>query len=103
MICFDPLHAQSTAVLQNTFGSRVCRHFFHLACVESLRNRECPLCRAEFALVQVVPHPTKNPRGFFTVLDVDGSASLSREEVIEGLKVTCDRASSMADRVNHVV
>ena len=77
-------------------GRRVCRHPFHMTCIDRPASvfaggrKCCSLCRLEFSSVVSLPSPVTNPRGFFECLDADRNGSLSREEVIDGLKATLD-------------
>uniref|UniRef100_A0A0G4H6Z1 Calmodulin n=1 Tax=Chromera velia CCMP2878 TaxID=1169474 RepID=A0A0G4H6Z1_9ALVE len=87
-ICFDELYKEPQAVL-TWRGRRCCQHVFHKRCVGDMRRarqKHCPLCRRDFDDTLDVPDPTKDPRGWFRVVDLDGNGKLDRKEVIEVLK-----------------
>jgi Ca2+-binding EF-hand superfamily protein len=56
--------------------------------MQDLVLKLCPLCRAPFTSCEVMPDPISLPSLWFHFIDVDGSGSLSREEIFEGLNMT---------------
>jgi len=84
-ICFDNLAQGSVSVL--TMGKRrVCRHFFHSKCVESLRHfghKSCPICRVAFNGSVQVPDIFTNPSGWFKFVDVEKRGTLTLQQILD--------------------
>jgi len=83
-ICFEPMHSDTGGVLTGRDKKRVCPHFFHHRCASDLLQRGngcCPLCRASFGAVLVVPKLETNPTDWFKVVDLNGDGGLSKNEL----------------------
>lgn len=61
---------------------RNCCYFFQ----QSLLQRLCPICRSNFHDTRIIPDPRSNQIEWFRAIDTDCSESLSRQEVVDGLK-----------------
>ncbi len=98
VVCFDPLPERPVGMLMchpagNTSRprERVCRHYFHLDCLEGLRKPWlCPLCRKPFSHIENVPilnlHDTRSADAWFAYFDRDHDGELTYDEIMEGLK-----------------
>ena len=91
-ICFEYLHEQPQGQLCCGPAQRAaCSHFFHHACALNLLNsntrisRQCPVCRASYDRVKLVPQLTADPDGWFAAVDTGGEGYLSRREVLNVL------------------
>jgi len=84
-ICCDILAQGSVSVL--TMGQRrVCRHFFHTKCVESLRHfgyNSCPICRVAFNGSIKVPDIFADPRRWFKFVDVEKRGTITLQQILE--------------------
>jgi len=84
-ICCANLAQGSVSVL--TMGqSRVCRHFFHTKCVESLRHfghNSCPICRVAFNGSVQVPDIFSNPSEWFKFVDVEKCGTLTLPQILD--------------------
>lgn len=93
VVCFDPLYSKEVCCLYDREGKRICRHYFHHECVTSVQTRyvrSCPVCRVEWTIATKLTNPLKDARAFFDMLDADHSGSLSKNEVLGGLKACLD-------------
>lgn len=84
-ICFEALCSDPCAVLCCSRGRRVCSHLLHSKCAALLHIKTCPLCRAEFSSIKVLPDLRADPHAWFSASDVLGDGRLSRSEVINVL------------------
>eukprot|EP01061_Rhynchopus_euleeides_P007009 TRINITY_DN1595_c0_g3_i1.p1 TRINITY_DN1595_c0_g3~~TRINITY_DN1595_c0_g3_i1.p1 ORF type:complete len:274 (+),score=68.19 TRINITY_DN1595_c0_g3_i1:117-938(+) len=108
-ICFDDLCASPLAVIITAERRRACSHYFHYECikdmcpfvtrgygmemeVEEQSNAElkCPMCRAKGARIVKMPDPVKDPRSWFYLVDVEHEGFLTKDNVRNILKATCD-------------
>lgn len=96
VICFDGLCTKPVVALYCADGKRSCRHYFHHDCLVGpeehvlMLRRDCPVCRAKWTTAVTVPSPLVDPRAFFDLIDVDSGGTLSKNEVLDGLKATVD-------------
>jgi len=86
-VCFESLFENGPTVL--IFKTkRVCRHFICKECAHDLvseKDFKCPLCRAEFRDIKILPDIRKNPKDWFYTCDTDSSGYLCREELQDAL------------------
>mmetsp|Transcript_37212 Transcript_37212/g.81808 ORF Transcript_37212/g.81808 Transcript_37212/m.81808 type:complete len:286 (+) Transcript_37212:231-1088(+) len=88
-ICFEKLHVAPCGVFLDESGRRVSPDYYNLeAAREWLRtgNGHCPMTRRPVSAVREVPDLSKDPDGWFEVVDLDGDGKLSRAEAISALK-----------------
>jgi Ca2+-binding EF-hand superfamily protein len=91
-ICFCPLSDETVAQVMVIRGDRMCRacpHLFHERCVSSWMDtgkRSCPNCRKDFSCLLRVPKPQVDPKAWFECIDENKDGSLTREEILHGLK-----------------
>eukprot|EP00662_Eupelagonemidae_sp_cell21_P049640 gene49640-56745_t len=81
---------------------RVCRHAFHLHCLEpALRATGgcCPTCRAGAGTAARVPTPEEDPGQWFALMDVDGEGVLTRVEVLDAVKSLVDADEGALDQL----
>ena len=90
---------------------QTCRHFFHYSCVEDHveylrtldeedgREKLCPICRAPFDSIEKMADPSRNAERWFQLVDVDQSGHLSREEIKDVVRATCDVSEDDVDRI----
>eukprot|EP00747_Dinoflagellata_sp_TGD_P182024 gnl/TRDRNA2_/TRDRNA2_36086_c0_seq1.p1 gnl/TRDRNA2_/TRDRNA2_36086_c0~~gnl/TRDRNA2_/TRDRNA2_36086_c0_seq1.p1 ORF type:complete len:354 (+),score=50.88 gnl/TRDRNA2_/TRDRNA2_36086_c0_seq1:106-1167(+) len=89
-ICFFPLFKFPVGVIRKN-SKRSCNHYFHVQCGKHMIKRargkvpHCPICGAEFTEVKEMPELGKDPRGWFTAVDIDFGGELDKSEVIEAL------------------
>jgi len=83
-ICFEPLTSLRVAALCSG-GHRVCRHFMHRTCAQVCpKAGGCPLCRAGFDDVLVVPF-LSSATEWYDFMDFDRNGRLDRQEVQDGI------------------
>jgi hypothetical protein len=92
--CFANLSERSIVFLKKP-DSQNCCHFLHADCCSAIMKRsktgsnhpECPKCKCEFDESHVVamPHPFKDPDGWYQALDVHNSDRVPRERVLEAM------------------
>ena len=105
-ICFNALSSEPVSCMFSGRGAR-CPHYMHDRCLqnwiesERLKQRptSCPTCRFQFDEKQILPDPLEDTRGFFDMLDVNGDKSLSKVEVINGLKACLEIPASVIEFV----
>lgn len=92
-VCFLELYRFPQAVIKFQ-SKRACPHYFHRDCANHLlknivgarfRGSACPLCGVPFNDTQPMPDLMRNPREWFSVVDLDLGGSLDTNEVIEAL------------------
>jgi len=89
-VCFDELNGRQCGVLvsPNRGTKRVCRHVFHLDCLEDLATDGallCPMCRERGRPVPL-PNILEDKKRWFELLDVDASGRIESEDVLTTLK-----------------
>lgn len=73
---------------------RTCSHFVHTSCAKLWMDqsphepRKCWTCGTPFQGLVPVPDVTKDPAGWFEVVDKDGNGLLDRQEIIAALAST---------------
>ena len=88
-VCFDSLYTQPCAFFQrraeNCAGKvqRVCPHLMHELCAYSLPQKTCPLCRAAYDNVAIMPSIEEDPDGWFSAVDMKGEGKLSRQQLVD--------------------
>mmetsp|Transcript_23850 Transcript_23850/g.31052 ORF Transcript_23850/g.31052 Transcript_23850/m.31052 type:complete len:913 (+) Transcript_23850:67-2805(+) len=89
-VCFDELHARQIGVLVDNNNARICRHLFHLDCLEDLvkpgENILCPMCRKVSGGIVALPSVVSDPHRWFQLLDVDHTGRIESEDVLITLK-----------------
>lgn len=92
-ICFLPLIAKPVACLHTAMNRRVCVHYYHKLCADTLSRREsrreCCFCRQPFRKVSdPCPSPLERPKEFFKFIDVDNNGEIDKLELVCALKAT---------------
>jgi Ca2+-binding EF-hand superfamily protein len=92
-ICFCPLSDHTVCQLMNVDASnrlnRACSHLFHERCISGWIGEErhtCPNCRIQFSTILLVPKVHVDPKAWFECIDENGDGTLSRSEILNGLK-----------------
>lgn len=90
-VCWEPLVEKPLGVMLKPGGGRACVHFLHASCADqwarSARGTaSCPMCRADFASVSVLPDFIKDPHAFFDSLDVNSDGGLDQREAFNSLQ-----------------
>jgi len=88
-VCFEELFENGPTVLTDG-RKRVCRHFICNECAKNLieeQDLHCPLCRAEFTAINLLPDIRKNPKEWYDVCDQDATGRLTRQELTDALTV----------------
>eukprot|EP01031_Cornospumella_fuschlensis_P024639 gene24639-29772_t len=93
-VCFDALPERPVGrpARRGRGGSleRVCCHYFHQDCLNRLSPKLCPLCRQAFTAVENVPvlslSVASAADAWFEYLDQDKNGTLTRSEIIDGLR-----------------
>lgn len=94
VICFESLCDAPVAVLHQKTGQRACRHFFHRHCADACPvARGCPLCRADYDTVALVPE-LSYPEAWFETMRVTHKDFLTVEEVFHSIAATVAVSSS---------
>jgi len=93
-ICFDALATVPVVILTKD-SKRVCKHFFHKACIEYLEEEDihkCPVsvCRLEFNGKSLLPNIVQNPEEWYKFVDFDKCGTLCYEHIMEVLQASLD-------------
>jgi len=86
-VCFECLFENGPAVLTDK-RKRVCRHFICKECARDLvveKDFKCPLCRADFSDIKILPDIRKYPKEWFHVCNKDGTGHLNRQDLQDAL------------------
>ncbi|KAJ9446151.1 Arrestin domain-containing protein A [Diplonema papillatum] len=91
-VCFEPLCNGTSVVFVDSNRVRICRHYFHEACVKDLRPDtasiyRCPLCRKSFSIIVRMPDPRTDAATWFDLAGVT-EGRLTKVEVREVLLST---------------
>ena len=88
-ICLFPLIIKPVACLHNSANKRICVHYYHKQCADSLNRKECCVCRQPFRVVSnPCPSPLEHPKEFFKFIDVDNNGEIDKLELVCALKAT---------------
>eukprot|EP00754_Rhynchopus_humris_P018670 Rhum_TRINITY_DN14611_c6_g1::Rhum_TRINITY_DN14611_c6_g1_i1::g.103360::m.103360 len=103
-VCFEPLCKGHVVVFINHRKARVCRHYFHEACVRDLRPDlqgvfRCPLCRSPFEIILRMPDPRVDEKEWFRLASTREAGTLSRVEVKDVLLATVDTDEGVVEEV----
>jgi len=86
-VCFESLFENGPAVLLDK-RKRVCRHFICKECARDLvseKDFNCPLCRANFSDIKILPDIRKHPKAWFYACNKDGTGELHRQDLQDAL------------------
>eukprot|EP01062_Namystynia_karyoxenos_P007523 TRINITY_DN12642_c1_g1_i1.p1 TRINITY_DN12642_c1_g1~~TRINITY_DN12642_c1_g1_i1.p1 ORF type:complete len:361 (+),score=75.87 TRINITY_DN12642_c1_g1_i1:86-1084(+) len=99
-ICLENLAevGKPVAVLRSGDGRRVCRHVFHVRCMQDA-PKTCPICREPWTQAFPVPDPAQDPCGWFDCFDTDGDGSLSKQEMKDALRACLNLDERRCDEV----
>jgi len=89
-ICSDALATVPVVILTKD-TKRVCKHFFHKACVEYFEEEDvykCPVCWLEFNGKSLLPNILQNPEEWYKFVDFDQCGTLSYEHIMEVLQAS---------------
>ena len=92
-VCFDELHSRTLGVLLDERGRRLCRHIFHLDCLQDLPSGRdnggkplCPVCRRQSSSITKLPSLFDDPKRWFELVDADRCGEIEADDVLATLK-----------------